>query len=207
MPATQERDFSKAVSDSEIESSKKALEAKGFTVKVVDDLEQAKTTVLDTIPSGAEVFTSTSRTLDAAGLTDELNSDKYDSVRNKFMKLYGREDKQIEMRRIGSGSAYTAGSVHAVTQDGDVVIASASGSQIPNYAYGAGHVIWVVGAQKIVKDLDQAFERIEKYVFPLEDERAKKAYGSGSSINKVLLYRKDPTHRVTIVLVKEPVGF
>ena len=199
--------FAQAASDGQIDAAKKALEAKGFSVKIAENLRQAKKTVLALIPKGSEVFTATSVTLDKAGLTDELNSDKYISVRNKFMALYGQEDKQLEMRRIGSASDYAVGSVHAVTEGGDVMVASASGSQLPNYAYGATNVIWVVGSQKIVADLDEAFERLEDYTFPLENERAKKAYGSGSSINRILLYRKDPTHRATIILVKEAVGF
>jgi hypothetical protein len=199
--------FAQAASDSKVKKAKEALEAKGLKVRVVDNLEQAHKAVIGIIPKGSEVFTASSVTLDKAGLNDELNSDKYVSVRDKFMALYGQEDKAVEMRRIGSGSDYTVGSVHAITKDGQVVIASASGSQLPNYAYGASNVIWVVGTQKIVEDLNEAFERIEDYTFHLEDERAKEAYGSGSSINKILIYRKDPTNRATVILVKEPVGF
>jgi hypothetical protein len=199
--------FAAVASDERINLAKKALEEKGFAVKVVNTLAEARQAVESIIPKGAEVFTATSVTLDKAGLTEELNSDKYASVRDKFMPLYGQPDKAVEMRRIGSGADYAVGSVHAITEDGQVVIASASGSQLPNYAYGASHVIWVAGTQKIVKNLAEGLERLESYVFPLEDERAKKAYGSGSSINKILIYRKDPTNRVTIILVKEVVGF
>jgi hypothetical protein len=199
--------FAAAASDSQIQVTKKVLEAEGFKVQLVDSLLEARRAVESLIPKGAEVFTATSVTLDKSGLTEELNSDTYVSVRDKFMSLYGQKDKAVEMRRIGSGSDYTVGSVHAITEDGQVVIASATGSQLPNYAYGASNLIWVVGTQKIVKDLNEAFERIENYTFPLENERAKQAYGTGSSINKILIYRKDPTNRVTIILVKEAVGF
>jgi hypothetical protein len=199
--------FAEAASDSEIKKAKEALEAKGLKVKIVDNLGQASKAVTGLIPKGSQVFTATSVTLDKSGLTEELNSNKYDSVRDKYMALYGQEDKAVEMRRIGSASDYAVGSVHAITEDGQVVIASASGSQLPNYVYGASNIIWVVGTQKIVKDLNEAFDRIENYTFHLEDERAKKAYGSGSSINKILIYRKDPTNRATVILVKETVGF
>jgi acyl-CoA hydrolase len=138
---------------------------------------------------------------------DELNSAKYTSVRDKFMALYGQPDKAVEMKRIGSGADYAVGSVHAVTEDGQVIVASATGSQLPNYAYGASNVIWVVGSQKIVKDLNDGLDRIENYTFHLEDERAMRAYGINSSINKLLIYRKEPAGRITIILVKEPVGF
>lgn len=202
-----ESKFAQAASDTEIGIAKAALEANGFKVKVVENLAQASAEVEKIIPSKAEVFTATSVTLDKAKLTEKLNSDKYTSVRNKFMPLYGDPKKAVEMRRIGSGADYAVGSVHAITEDGQVVVASASGSQLPNYVYGASNVIWVVGTQKIVANLAEAFERIENYTFHLEDKRALGAYGVHSSLNKILIYRKEPTGRATIILVKESVGF
>ena len=124
-----------------------------------------------------------------------------------FAPLSGDPDKQNEMKRIGSASDYAIGSVHAVTRDGQVLIASASGSQIPNYAYGARNFIWAIGSQKLVKDLKEGLERIENYAYRLEDERAQKAYGMHSSINKILIYRKETQGRGSVIIVREPVGF
>ncbi len=199
--------FSKAASEDKIANAKSALENNGFKVKVVNDLSELHDAVIDQIPEGSEVFTATSVTLDKANLTEELNSDKYVSVRNKFAPFYGQPDKELEMKRIGSASDYAIGSVHALTEDGQAVIASASGSQLPNYVYGAKNFIWAVGSQKIVSDLEEALERIEDYTFHLEDERAQKAYGAHSSLNKLLIYRKEPTGRGTIYIIREPVGF
>jgi len=191
----------------EIERTSKALEKNGFKVTVVDNMDQAKNAVLSIIPEGSEVFTATSVTADKAGLTKELNSKKYVSVRDKFMPLYGQPDKAVEMKRIGSGSEYTVGSVHALTQDGHALIASATGSQLPNYVYGASNVIWVVGSQKIVKDINEGLDRIENHTFHLEDARAQEAYGAHSSLKKILIYRQENPGRVSIILVKEAVGF
>lgn len=200
--------FSLAVTETELREAKTALQENGFNVVIVDGLEEAKKTVERLIPEQSEVFTATSVTLKESGLEQSLNNpDLYVSVRDKYMAHYGNPEKAVEMRRIGSASDYAVGSVHALTQEGHVVIASASGSQLPNYVYGASNVIWVVGAQKIVSDLDEAFDRIENHTLPLEDKRALAAYGVNSSINKVLIYRKEQNKRVTIVLVKEPVGF
>jgi hypothetical protein len=148
--------YSQAASDARIQKVASALGANGFKVEIVNDLGELRDEVIKLIPEKTEVFTATSRTLDAAGLTEELNSDKYISVRDKFMPLYGQPDKQNEMKRIGSASDYTIGSVHAITEDGQVMIASASGSQLPNYVYGAQNFIWAVGSQKLVRDLDEA---------------------------------------------------
>jgi hypothetical protein len=200
--------FASVASDDEIARAKGALEANGFKVKIVNTIKEAKLEVEKIIPEQSEVFTASSVTLTESGLEKELNeSGRFVSVRDKYMSLYGDPEKAVEMRRIGSGADYAVGSVHGVTLDGQVMIASASGSQLPNYAYGASNVIWVIGSQKIVSDLDEAFDRLETHTLPLEDKRAQAAYGVHSSINKVLIYRKDPNNRVTIILIREAIGF
>lgn len=203
------KDYSKAVSEEDLQKAKQALENNGFKVEILDDLQTAREKVAEIIPKRSEVFTGTSLTLTESKIAEDMNeSGKYISVRDKFMPLYGKPEKAVEMRRIGSGSDYALGSVHAITLDkGHVYIASASGSQMPNYVYGASNFIWVVGAQKIVKDAGEALDRIENYTFHLEDKRAQKAYGSGSSINKLLIYRKEPGGRGTVLLLRQAIGF
>ena len=99
------------------------------------------------------------------------------------------------------------GSVHAVTEDGHVVIASASGSQLAAYAFGASRVIWVVGAQKIVEDLDEAFARIEQHSLPLESERLQQVYGQPSIVGKQLVISHERPGRITLLLLAEAIGF
>jgi len=119
-----------------------------------------------------------------------------------------RKTQGLEMQKLGAAPEWAVGSVHAVTEDGKVIIASASGSQLPSYAYGSSHVVWVVGSQKIVKDLDEGMKRVREYVLPLESERAMKAYGQPSSINKLLILNKEANPgRITMVIVKEKLGF
>lgn len=201
------KDYSQAAELQSITTAQHALEERGFTVRVVDTLDDAKNFVLETIPKGVEVFTATSVTLDTLGLSEALNSDDYVSARSKFAPLAQNPDTKLQARQLGSASDYAVGSVHAITEEGKVVIASNSGSQLPNYVYGANQVIWVVGAQKVVKNLDEALNRLENHTLPLEDERAQKAYGSGSILSKILIYQHDPPHRVTIVISKEAVGY
>jgi len=112
-----------------------------------------------------------------------------------------------EFRRHVSTMDVIVGSVHAVTEDGHVVVASASGSQIAAYAFGAGRVIWVVGAQKVVTDLDDAFARIEQHSLPLEDRRLQAAYGMPSYIGKQLVISRDQPGRSTMLLLEDAVGF
>lgn len=186
-----------------------ALESNGFNPIVVDSVKNAKAKVLSLIPEGSEVMTMTSVTLDQSGISEVINeSDKYISAKNKLYAM-SRETAGNEMNKIGAATEYTLGSAHAVTQDGKIVIASNTGSQLPAYAYSSSNVIFVVGGQKIVKDLDQAMDRIYTHTLPLESERAKKAYGvSGSNVSKLLILNKEVnTERIKIILIKEAIGF
>src|SRR5260370_37573728 len=133
----------------------------------VDQAECHRFSVLDVLPEGAEVFTSMSRTLDTLGLSEAINeSSRYHPLRSQ-LKALDRQTQGREWRKLVSSPEYVVGSVHAVTEQGQVLIASASGSQLASYVFGAGHVIWVVGAQKIVRDLGEGFRRVREYSYPL----------------------------------------
>lgn len=186
-----------------------ALKANGIEGMVVESGEEAKQKVLELIPQGKEVMTMTSVTLDTIRLSKELNeSGKYDSVRNKLNAM-DRNTQGREMQKIGAAPEYAVGSIHAVSQDGKVFIASNTGSQLPAYVYGADRVIWVVGAQKIVENQEEAMKRIYDYVLPLESERAHKAYGMPhSNVSKLVIVNKEvKPGRITLLFVKEKLGF
>lgn len=153
-------------------------------------------------------MTMSSVTLDSSGISSEINnSKKFNAIRDKLYSM-DRNQQKIEMNRLGAAHEYAVGSAHAVTEDGMVLIASNSGSQLPAYAYGAGKVIWIVGAQKIVKNLDEAFKRIYEYTFPLEDARAKKAYGMNSNVSKILIVNKEiQPERIILIFVDEVLWF
>ena len=106
-----------------------------------------------------------------------------------------------------SGVRTKTGSVHAVTRDGTLVIASASGSQLASYAWGAANVILVVGAQKLVPTLQAAHERIYQHSLVLEDARAIAAYGQHSQVGKILEIHTELPGRIHIVLIRQAVGF
>src|SRR5690242_3154660 len=184
-----------------------ALEEHGFSVEVVDDLDAARQAVLARIPHGASVMTNTSMTLTEAGIADAINDGgPYDSARNKMAGLdYATQLRQ--MKEIGGQPDYALGSVHAVTRDGALVIASASGSQLASYAWGAANVIFVVGAQKLVPTLEAARERIYQHSLVLEDGRAVAAYGQHSFVGKILEIDQELPGRIYVVLVRQPAGF
>ena len=208
MSTTQVSDRFTALPDEEtLQATVVALEEHGFNVEVVADFEAARAAVLARIPAGSSVMTNTSVTLQETGIADAINNGgPYESARNKMFALDFATQAQ-EMKAIGGQPDYALGSVHAVSRDGTLVIASASGSQLASYAWGAANVIFVVGAQKLVPDLETARERIYSHSLKLEDARAYAAYGQNSLVGKILEIHQEPPGRIHVVLIKQVVGF
>lgn len=201
-------DFARLASDDQIQSAARALEENGIHVLIAQHGEEAEKMVFDLLPEGAEVFTGSSQTLEQLGIPAELEtSEQYTLVRDKLKKMDPKTQNR-EMVKLGQTPEYLLGSVHAVTEDGQVLVASNTGSQLGPYASGAAHVIWVVGAQKIVRDLDEAIKRIEEYAYPREDERLRQAKGVPSAVNKVLFINKEVQRdRTTMIIVKQELGY
>ena len=185
-----------------------ALEEHGFSVEVVDDLDLARQAVLARIPQGSSVMTNTSVTLAETGIADAINDGggRWESARNKMFALDFATQAQ-QMKAIGGQPDYALGSVHAITRDGTLVIASASGSQLASYAWGAANVIFVAGAQKLVPTLEAAHQRIYTHSLKLEDARAQAAYGQHSQVGKILEIHQELPGRIHIVLIRQQVGF
>lgn len=202
------KDWSTLASNESIQKAIATLRANGINTMVVENGIEAKKKVFEIIPQGTEVMNMSSVTLDSTGISKEINeSGIYNSDKDILSKMEHKTQEQ-EMRKIGAAPEYAVGSVHAVTEDGKLLIASNTGSQLPAYAYGAIHVIWVVGTQKIVKNVDEGMKRIYEYVLPLESERLKKVYGVGSNVSKLLIISKEISpNRLTLILVKEKLGF
>jgi hypothetical protein len=200
-------DFTAAAPASELEALADKLRARNFEVVIVKDGAEAKAEVLKRIPDGAVVHSGKSKTLEDAGIfTEFMESGRYDFVRKATMKM-DRNTQRDEMRKLGAAPDFMVNSAHAVTQDGQIVITSASGSQIGPIASGAGKLILVIGGQKIVPDLDAAFRRIKDYVFPYEDARLRETMGIGTKITRTLILEQDfIPGRTTVVLVREPIG-
>lgn len=195
-----------------LDTTVEALKKNGMNAVVVDSAAEAKQKVQELVPAKAEVMTMTSITLQETGIEELINnSGEYDSVKKDLEKM-NRDTDGKKMQQLGAAPDWAMGSVHALTQNGQAVIASNTGSQLPAYVYGSPHVIWVVGAQKIVKNLDEAEERLEQHIVPQETERARAAYGLPdtfhTNISKLLIVNKEITpDRITVIIVKEKLGF
>jgi hypothetical protein len=201
-------DFAAPALEERIQRAASALRANNIDAIVVDTGADAKREVLQRIPDGAEVHTGASKTLQQAGIVAELEaSPKITWLRTQLLSM-DRATQGREIRKLGAAPDVMLGSVSAVTEDGRLVTASNSGSQLGPYAAGAGTLILVIGAQKIVKDLDEALRRIYEHALPLESERLRGAMGVDSYVSKILITNRDARPgRTTAIIVREPLGF
>jgi hypothetical protein len=194
-----------------IEKTIKALAANGIEAHFAANAEEAKVRALSFVPAGAEVFAMTSITLDEIGVSKEINeTGKYDAVRPKLFTMDPKTQGR-EQRKLGAAPDFVMGSVHAVTESGQAMVASLTGSQLPGYAYGGGMVILVAGAQKIVRDVDQGMKRINDCLIGRESERARAAYGLPPGFrsfpSKVLILQREvQPGRVKLIIVNQVVG-
>ena len=202
-------DFAKPADDATIEATVTALRGKGYDVHVANDAAEAKKIVLELLPEGAEVGQGASETLETIGITHELEeSGRYTAVRKQTRAMDRTTPEGLRaMRKLGVGPDWYVNSAHALTVDGTFLIASNTGSQLAPLAFGAGEVIWVIGSQKIVPDLDTAMQRLEEHALVLEHARMRGLYDIDSEVKKLLIIRKEfRPERFRVVIVREPVG-
>jgi hypothetical protein len=201
-------EFTDPASAERLERVAAALRTNGFGAEILDDAAAARIRIKDLVPEGASVLTGASETLRLSGIDDDLNaSGRYDAVRPRILAI-DRATGAEEIRKLVSGPDFVVNSVAAVTESGSLVLASGSGSQLPANAGGAGHAVWIVGAQKVVPDLNTALRRIEEHALPLESARAQALYGMPSAINRLLILNADPRPgRGTVLLLREAIGY
>ena len=201
-------EFSQLASDETIQAAATALERNGIETRIVDSGEDAREAVRSLLVDGAEVYNNTSQTLEAIGVADDIErSGRYQPLRLRLYQM-DREMQKREMRILSASPDYVVGSAHALTEEGSLLFASASGSQLGPIASGASRVILVIGGQKIVRDVEAGMRRLYEYCYPLEDQRARLAYGVPSGVNNILVINHVVARgRITVILVKEPLGF
>lgn len=204
-------DYTTLATDASLAKTVAALTANNFSPVVVETKAEALSLIKELIPQGASVMNGASVTLSEIGLVDYLKEGKH-GWNNLHDGILAETDpeKQAVLRQHSVISDYYLGSVHAVTENGELFIASNSGSQLPHLVYTSKNIILVVGAHKVTPTLDAAFKRVAEHVIPLEDARMQQVYGYGTSHTKtVILHKENPAigRTVKVLLVKEQLGF
>src|SRR5665213_2195859 len=204
-------DYTKLASKESVEKASAALTTHSFKPMTLATGQDAFEYIKKTIPAGASVMNGASTTLQQIGYVDYLKAGTH-GWNNLQAAVVAEKDpaKQTVLRKQSVISDFYVGSVHAATETGELVIASNSGSQMPELAYTSPNLILIVSTKKIVRTVQDAFDRIEKHVVPLEDARMKQVAGYGTAHNKTLiLHAENPAlgRSVHVVFVQEDLGF
>lgn len=197
--------------ESIVDETIKALRTKGYKAWLVKNKEEALKKIKEVIPAGVSVMNGSSTTLQEIGYIDYLKSGLH-LWKNWHEKILMEKDqeKQNVLRQEATMADYYLGSVHALIKNGEFVVASNTGSQLPHIVYTSPNLIFVVSAKKIVVNLEEAFQRTEKVVVPLEDERLRRLYGVNTQLNKMLIFKGENQNlgrKVNFILVEEDLGF
>ncbi len=195
----------------DVQKTINVLVERGIGASMVNNRTEALEKVKSYIPQESSVMNGSSRTLEEIGFVDYLKSGNH-RWKNLHDEIVAEKDiaRQAMLRKQAVLSDYYVGSVHAVAETGQLVIASNSGSQLPHIVYTSPNIIFVVGVQKLTPDLDTALSRVREYVLPLEDTRMKDAGMGGSAISKLLIFEREPSfmgRNVYVIFVNERLGF
>ena len=199
--------FTTAASEQMLQAAVAALKTRNIEAVVVDSAADARALVLEKVPRGAEVHSGKSKTLQDSGIMELITDpSRFDALRPRYMKM-DRTTQAREIRKLIAAPDYMLGSVAAITEDGVLLAASATASQLGPYAYASGKVILVVGSQKVVPDLDTGLRRIREYILPWEDAQVRAQVPTGSFVGKILIIEREwIAGRMEVILVREPIG-
>ncbi|MES2006680.1 MAG: lactate utilization protein [Patescibacteria group bacterium] len=194
-----------------VEKVIEALKPNNFTGLIVKSGAEALEKIKELVPKGVSVMNGASTTLQQIGYVDYLKAGEH-GWNNIHEAILNEKDekKQAELRKHSVASDYYLGSAHAVTEDGRLVFASNTGSQLPHLAFTSPNLILVVSTKKIVPNLEEAMSRIQNDIIPLEDERMKKVYGVGTQWSKTLILNKENPimgRTIQVIFVEEDLGF
>lgn len=194
-----------------VEKTKNALTENGIETIVVENGALALEKIKELIPQGVSVMNGSSTTLNQIGFVEYLKEGKH-GWNNLHATILAEQDpeKQALLRKQSVLSDFYLGSVHGLTEDGEFVIGSNSGSQLPHIVFTSQHLIFVVSTNKIVPTLLDALKRLEEYSLPLEDARAKSIGWGGSQISKIVIWKKENQkmgRTVKMILINEPLGY
>jgi len=203
------RTWNSIPTDEVVEKTAKAIENRGIRVILAGNASDALSVLKKVIPEGAEVMNGSSTTLIEIGYEDYISENRSGwKLMHEVITAENNDDKRAELRRKSVASEYFVSGANALSQTGEIVACDATGSRVGAWPFAAGHLILVAGINKIVPSLEDALNRVRQYAYPLENARAKRAYGTPSIIGKcVILSHEKNEGRIILILVKEALGY
>jgi hypothetical protein len=203
--------YNKLASKEVVNKTIKALNSKNIETFILKNSIEALDKIKELIPKGSGVMNGSSKTLEQIGFIEYLKSGNH-GWNNFHEKILAEKDpiKQADLRKQSVLSDYYLGSVHALMENGEFIIASNTGSQLPHIVFTSKNLIFVVSTKKIVSNFTQAMKRLEEYVVPLENKHMLEKYGIGTSLNKIVIFKNENLmlgRKIRMILVEENLGF
>lgn len=200
--------------DKKLILAKEALEKNGFKVKVFDEVEKIKETLLKDIGLEESIAFAGSMTLDELGL--------YEDFKDRGNKTYWHwkaKDGQAELKAARDADIYLS-STNALTLDGKLVNMDGVGNRVSSMFYGHERVYIIAGKNKIAKDLEEARDRIDNIAAPKNAQRLGidtpcKSTGKCNDCDspsricnvEVVMHKNPMRANINIFLVDEDLGY
>lgn len=201
-----------------IEQTMDQLRHNRMQATCVETREEALALVVSLLKEGDIVGVGGSVTLDEIGLIPKLRE-----MPIHFLDRYAPNltpEEIMGLHRALATSDVFVSSANAITLDGALYLLDATGNRASAVAFGPKQVIIVAGTNKIVKDIDEAYDRVKRIAAPLNNKRLKKnnpcvvtgVCSDCSSAERicnidVTIRRSGPKNRIHVILVKESLGY
>ncbi|MBC8394019.1 MAG: lactate utilization protein [Deltaproteobacteria bacterium] len=155
------------------EKAVEKLNKRGIRAQFAVNKKEALSMVMEMIPAGTTVGTADSLTLVQLGIFSSLRKRGQNEIVNPFERddeghllIEEGEERYAQMRKVFLTDVFVIGT-NAVTLDGKLVNTDGYGNRVAAMIFGPRKVIIVVGANKIVKDAEEAIKRIREICAPL----------------------------------------
>ncbi len=205
-----------------LEQLKQTLESNNFAVRTAQDLDEARSVFWDDLfptIAPASVSFGGSKTVIASGLYEELvNRSDLEAI-DTYETGISREEIIERRRRSLLVDLYLTGT-NAVTQEGHLVNLDGMGNRVAALTFGPGHVVLLIGRNKVVPGLTEAHSRIKDYSAPVNTVRLGKKTPCAttmqcedcSSPDRIcntwaITEKSNPPERVKIILINQDLGF
>ncbi len=138
-----------------------AMNKKGFDARVFESADEIVREIAKIVPQNSTFGVGGSVTLKELEIPQKLVALGY-----TVNVAYTSDIPASELSRVNLTSKYYLSGTNALTEDGVLVNTDGRGNRIAAMAYGPEHVFIVAGSNKIVKTLDEAFDRVHNVAAP-----------------------------------------
>ncbi|MDR1874580.1 MAG: lactate utilization protein [Synergistaceae bacterium] len=142
----------------------KALQAKGYEAVFAATKEDALAEVLKLIPEGASVGVPGTVTIREIGAMEKL-AERGCTIYEHWSPNIKPEDR-MQILENENRADYFLTSANAVTRDGKILNIDGNGNRVSGMAWGRNTLIFVIGVNKVVADLEAGFQRVHAATLP-----------------------------------------